>query len=169
MNFGGEVMKYKKIELVPRWCWPEDIQMGWVILHKDIQDKIGIKHLQHVKIMAHGKKIYCRVIGPGSKGKRYLDRTDLKPKEQNEILKESIFMDSYYEQRLNLPKLYPNDKNNGEKIEFKIKRLKILGSLKSSLYHPNDGVKTGTWLGLILGSLSIVLAIGSILIAIFKK
>lgn len=157
--------KAKTIPLVPRWCNNEDIQMGWVVLHSSIQEKIGIKHLQYIRIKNGKKKIYCKVFGPGAQGRRYLANTDLTDEQKLEIIKESIFMDSYYKKRLDIQNFYPKNKLNAEKIELEMKKIRFFGPLLASLYHPNDGVKTGTWLGLVLGTLSIFLAIISILIA----
>lgn len=166
----GETMKSgtKTINLVPRWCYPGDTQMGWVILASNIQKEIGVKHLQYVRIKHGKKKIYCKVMGPGALGHRYLERTGLSDEEKMEIIKESIFMDSYYKQRLGIRKFYSQKEKKVEKIELEMKKIrKIIGPLLASLHHPNDGVKAGTWLGLILGSLSIILALISISIAIF--
>ena len=162
----GKVMKSKniEIELVPRWCNPEDIQKGWAILHGSILKKIGVEHYQYIRIINNKNRIYCRVIGAGAQGRRYLGWTRLSKEEQNEILKESIFLESYFKKQLDLQKYYPQIKRNVEKVKFEIKRIKILGPFLTSWNHPNDSVKMGIRLALILGLSSVFLSLMSIFI-----
>lgn len=162
----GKIMKSKtiEIELVPRWCNPEDIQKGWAILHGSILKKISVEHYQYIRIINNKKRIYCRVVGAGAQGRRYLGWTRLSKEEQNEILKESIFLESYFKKRLDLQKYYPQIKRNVDKVKFEIKRIKILGPLLTSWHHPNDSVKMGIRLALILGLSSVFLSLMSIFI-----
>ena len=70
-------------------------------------------------------------------------------------------MDSYYKQRLGIHDFYSQKDRDVEKIDLEMKKIKFLGPFLASLNHPNDGVKTGAWLGM----LSVFLATVSIIIA----
>lgn len=144
--------KQNIVSLVPNWVLEKDILMGWVVIHRIHTNKLGIKHLKHAKIKntKNNKSITCRIYGPGTKGQYYV-------KYGSEVVKNSIFLDSYYRQRLDIS----SRDINKNPIKFEITPIKFLGPLKASLKHPNDGVKAGAWLGIlsiILGGLSLIFA-----------
>lgn len=156
-------MKNKKrnvVSLIPNWVLKEDILMGWVVIHRIHTSKLGLKHLKHVKVknIKNNKTITCRIFGPGTMG-RYYEIYG------SETVKKSIFLDAYYRERLGV-RAEDISKNP---IEFKITPIKIFGSLRASLKHPNDGVKAGARLGILsifLAILSIILGVLSLIFAL---
>lgn len=95
------------IDLVPRWCIEDDNQMGWVVFNSDIQKKVGVEHLDYIELSHKGNKINCKVMGPGVQGRDYLRKTNLNDIEKDQVIKNSIFMDSYFNQELGLKEHYP--------------------------------------------------------------
>lgn len=145
-------------KLVPRWVVDEDILRGWVVLHRDITDSIGLRHLSHavIRCVQTNKKIFCRVFGPSTvarKGPYYKRYT------KGEV-QESIFLDAYYLERLGLS----NDAIENKSIDFEIVKGGFLIGLKACLDHPEDGIRVGMHLGVA----SVYLSFVAILIALFN-
>jgi len=145
-------MVSKPIQLVPRWCETEDILKGWVVIHKE---KNPLKHLANAKIkcVATDRTIYCRIRGPGTKkGKGVYYQ-----KHEEEKVKESIFLDAYYVEKLGLDKFMESN------VDFLISK----GcSLLSCLMHPEDAIRTSSCMGilaLITSIIALVLGILSLL------
>ena len=116
------IMKKQNVTpLIPNWVLKEDILMGWVVIHKTHTNKLGLKHLKHAKVknINNNKKIICRIYGPGTVG-RYYERYGL------DTVKNSIFLDAYYRQRLDIH----SEDILRNPIEFEITPIKFLGSLR---------------------------------------
>jgi hypothetical protein len=123
----------QKHELEPRWCFEEHILKGFVVIHKD--SRANIDHLKYAKIhyLDKNKKIYCRIFGPGTpKGNsKYYD------KYKEDIVKKSIFMDSYYKEQLGL-----RNEDMENKKTFIITEIgKIKYFILGALNHPDDGIR----------------------------
>lgn len=144
-------------ELVPRWVVQEDILRGWIVLHSSKANLIKLRHLDHAVIRCRktNKKIFCRVIDPDTpdRGRIYYNRYT-KQQVQN-----SIFLDAYYLEQLNLP-----HKVVGRKaISFEISKGGFWVELRTCLNHPEDAIRIGSRVGLI----SVILAYIGIAYAIF--
>lgn len=181
------MIKKTEVKLIPRWCLPRDVLRGWIILHHEIQKKVGCRHLGYIKIRCEetNRTIYCRVFGPGkgsSKNNPYIEYyqkaypeakegEDLEKKEEKENrVKESLYLDAYYQQKLNLlgkikdtqyKKEDEENKNNKNKVTFvicapKCLLIKYYYLLRAYLSHPEGGIKVSVWLGLLSVFLSLI-------------
>lgn len=140
------------VSLLPNWALKDDVLMGWVVIHRNHTNRLGLMHSKHVKIKntANNKTITCRIYGPGEHG-QYYDYYG------SETVEKSIFLDAYYRQHLGIT----SEDISNNLIHFEITAIKRFGPLKASLRHPSDSVKAGAWLGIIsvsLGILSLVFA-----------
>ncbi len=145
------MMKQEPILLTPRWCEEKDILKGWIILHKSVTHPRGLRHLDYVKLTCIDteKWIFSRIFGPGSK--EY--GGDL-----TSIVKESIYLDAHYQQRLEL-----DDKLGDKQYEFELKKIGPLRYYINAVrFHPDDGIRIGAFLGIVslfLGFLSVALSV----------
>ena len=150
-----EKMK-KEILVKTHYIHNDDILKGYIILHVNLRPP-GINHLDYVRIKCKetNKTIFCRIFGPGNKGKYNQGKFASIDKEKY------IFLDAYYRDRLKI-------KNNEvDKREFNFiisKGNQIYLGLRAAFTHPEMGIKVST----ILGFISIVLAIISIMMAIIS-
>ena len=146
-----DIMEKEPIKLIPRYCKPEDILKGWVVIHSG---KNPLEHLDNTKIkcLNTGKTIYCRIRGPGTKnGGGIYYQNGLTEEE----VKNSMFLDASYVQKLGL----------GEHMEKEIQFLISKGfCLWSCLGHPEDSIRVG----LILGIIGLTLGIFSLLPHVYE-
>ena len=141
------------ISLIPRWVLEKDVLMGWVVVHRKHRNEIKLEHLKYAKItnMENNKSIICRISGPGTQGS-YYDFFG------SDLVKQSIFIDAYYRQKLNIE----SRKIGINSMKFRIRPIRFLAPLRASLQHPHAAVKAGTWLGIVsvsLGFLSILISV----------
>lgn len=146
-------MKSSPVPLTPRWCEHKDILRGWVILHKDVTHPRGLRHLRYIRLHCRDtdKTTYCRIFGPG-KSKPY---NEVEPS----VVKESIFLDAHYQQKLEIAE---EDMGN-KKLAFDIEEVNAARYYVNAVcHHPDDSVRVGAFLGLLsifLGFWSVYLSI----------
>jgi len=176
------MIKKVKVKLIPRWCLLRDTLRGWIVLHHKIQEEVGCRHLGYIKIRCEetNRTIYCRVFGPGkgfSKNNPYIEYyrkaypeakedeyLEEREKKENRV-KESLYLDAYYQQKLNLLEKIRDTQYKKEdeknKVTFVIcvpqcSLIKCYYLFRAYLSHPEGGIRVSIWLGLLSISLGLI-------------
>lgn len=160
-----------QFKLTPRWILMKHAMRGWAVIHSKVTGQIkDVSHLSHVKIICveTGKKIFCRIYGPGSsQDSEYYQK-------YGDNIETSICLDAYFQQRLNIPykKTYgPKQDAGNNQYTFIISYVGFIGKIMAALTHPEDGIRIGMTIAmasLAVGASSLFLGLISVLVGAFS-
>jgi len=160
-----------QFKLTPRWILPKYALRGWVAIHgKKTKQLKYVSHLSHVKIMCveTGKKIFCRIYGPGSSQDREYRQ------EYGDNIETSICLDAYFQQKLNIPYKHtygPKQNAGNNQYTFIISHVGFIGKVMAALTHPEDGIRIGMTIAMAsmaVGITSLFLGLISVLVGAFS-